>query len=232
MGEQLSRRYFLGTAGAALTATGTALAHGESSPEKLRIVGVATSFRQGKTTAAALEIALESAAAVAPELIETELIELAGLHISGAPAAGVPLAEGEKDDFPAVAEKLSSPALAGLIVGTPTYFGNMSSLCKAFLERLMLFRKNDFALSNTVAGVLATGGVRNGGQEIAIHSIRTALFTQEMIVVGESRPTAHGGPVLWNKGDDITWDDIGVGATKNLGRRVAEVALRIAGASA
>ena len=94
------------------------------------------------------------------------------------------------DDFPSLVPKLGDPKVAGIIIGSPVYFGNMSSLCKAFLERLMMFRKDNFALSNKVAGVLAVGGARNGGQELTIRSIQTALFGQEMIIVGESR--AHG----------------------------------------
>jgi len=93
----------------------------------------------------------------------------------------------------------------------------------------MAFRKNQFALRNKVAGVVAVGGVRNGGQELAIESVQAALFCQEMIVVGDGRPTAHTGATLLNTGDDISGDEFGLSTAKNLGRRVAEVALRLAG---
>ena len=81
-------------------------------------------------------------------------------------------------------------------------------------------------MSNKVAGVLAVGGARNGGQELTVRSIQTALFCQEMIVVGESRPTAHFGPGVWNSKEfeKITDDEVGMAAVENLGRRVAEVA--------
>jgi len=47
-----------------------------------------------------------------------------------------------------------------------------------------------------------------------------------MLVVGDGRPRAHTGATLWNSGkDDISDDEFGVGTAKNLGRRVAEVAL-------
>jgi hypothetical protein len=49
-----------------------------------------------------------------------------------------------------------------------------------------------------------------------------------LLVVGDGRPSAHFGPVLWNQGDDILQDEIGLKATENLGRRVGEVALRMA----
>ena len=38
--------------------------------------------------------------------------------------------------------KLAAPGVAGIIIGTPVYFGNMSSLCKAFLDRCIVFHKD------------------------------------------------------------------------------------------
>ena len=102
----------------------------------------------------------------------------------------------------------------------------MTSLCKAFLERCGMFRKKGFALSGRVAGVLAVGGVRSGGQELVIQSVQAALFCHEMIVVGDGRPTGHFGARLWNDGDDdISQDEFGIATATNLGRHVAEVAL-------
>jgi hypothetical protein len=47
-----------------------------------------------------------------------------------------------------------------------------------------------------------------------------------MILVGDGKPTAHWGATVWNNGkDDITQDEQGMATLKNLGRRVAEVAL-------
>ena len=136
-----------------------------------------------------------------------------------------------KNRSPALVPKLADPAVAGIIIGSPVYFGNMSSHCKAFLERLLVFRQDGFTLSNKVAAVLAVGGARNGGQELTIKSIQTSLFCQEMIVVGESRPTAHFGPGVWNNRqfEDVTHDEVGMSAVKNLGRRVGQVALMVAG---
>jgi multimeric flavodoxin WrbA len=92
----------------------------------------------------------------------------------------------------------------------------------------MVFRKS-FALSGKVAGVLAVGGVRNGGQELTIQSVQNALLCQEMIIVGDGKPTGHTGATVWNNGkDDITTDEFGMSTARNLGRRVAEVALRLA----
>ena len=231
----VTRRGFLhqvsvGTAAAAAVTAATASApQAAEAGAMLKIVGVSTSLRKGKTTAAAVQRVLDAAQAVAPERIEIELIELAGLKMPVEVVVGGTLEPGERDDFPAIAEKLSAPDVAGIVIGTPTYFANMSSLCKAFLERWMVFRKNDFSLSNKVGGVVATGSSRDGGQELTIQSVQAAMMAQEMIMIGDGRPSAHFGPVVWNQGDDISKDEIGLKAADNLGRRVAEVALRMAG---
>jgi multimeric flavodoxin WrbA len=234
MRSDLSRRKFLEAAGATVAAGAAvvgakqASAAGQTLAKPIKILAISTSPRKGKTTAAGLRICLEAAKAVDPEHIETELIELAGMKIPGAPAVGLPLEPGEKDDFPQLLPKLTDPKVAGIIIGSPVYFGNMSYLCVSFLDRCTGLRKT-FAWSNKVGGVLAVAGARNGGQENTLRSVQVAMFGQEMILVGDGRPTAHCGATLWNNGkDDISHDEPGVATAKNLGRRVAEVARRMA----
>jgi len=230
MGSAVVRRGFLGAAGAAAlgAAAHAAAAEGPAPAKGVKILGVACSPRKGKTTAASVQAVLDAAKAVNPA-IEVELIELADLNINGAVAAGVPLPAGQEDDFLKLVPKLTDPKVGGIIVGSPVYFGSMSSLCKAFLDRWVVFRKSGFPLSGKVAGVVAVGGNRNGGQELTIQCIQAALMCHEMLLVGDGRPTAHRGATLWNNKDDISGDEFGLGTAKNLGRRVAEVALKAAG---
>ena len=233
MASEVTRREFLGKTGsvaAASATTGAALAAAEASPSKpIKIIGICCSPRKGMSTSTALQVCLDAAKEVAGN-VEVELIELGEMKIPGSPAAGIPLEEGEKDDFPKVAEKLSHPNVAGIIIGTPVYFGNMSSLCKALLDRFIVFRKNKFALSNKVAGAVAVGGARNGGQELTIRSVQTALMGQEMIIVGDGQPTGHWGGTVWSGCEGgVSNDEFGLSTAKNLGRRVAQLALRVAG---
>ncbi len=238
MTMELSRRGFLGSAGtAAVLGAGTALAadpgQTPADSQSVKILGFSCSPRKGKTTAAALRICLDAAKAVDAR-IEVELIELAGLKVPGEVAAGVELAPGERDDFPGLAPKIAAPEVGGIILGTPVYFGNMSALCKAFLDRWMVFHKEK-VLANKVAGVLAVGGGRNGGQELTIRSVQVALMSQQMIVVGDAPPTSHWGGVVWagnptvaaGATPDVSRDAEGIATVKNLGRRVAEMALRM-----
>ena len=229
MSGEVTRRRFVSAAGAmaALGAPGVLTTRAEEAgqSDKVKIIGLCSSPRKGKTTSAALQVCLQAAGEVS-DRIETELIELADFKIPAQVAAGIPLEEGEKDDFPSLVPRLSDPCVGGIIVGTPVYFGNMSALCKSFIDRCTVFRKG-FALSGKVGGVLAVGGNRNGGQELTIRSVQIALMAQEMAIVGDGKPTAHTGATLWNKDDDVSWDELGLETAKNLGRHVAEVALRM-----
>jgi multimeric flavodoxin WrbA len=231
--KTLTRRDLVRSSVAAGAAVATATGLSTASPAvaqdsgKAKIIGIACSPRPGKTTAASLRICLEAARQVS-ETIDTELIELAGLKINGNLAAGIPLEPGEKDDFPALIPKLADRRVRGIIIGTPVYFGNMSSLCKAFLDRCIAFYGDGMALSNKVAGVLAVGGTRNGGQEVTVRSVQASLFCQEMIIVGNGRPASRYGATLWSGAQGgVTHDEFGINTAKNLGRRVAEVALRM-----
>lgn len=222
---QKNRRSFLAAAGVA--ATGAAFVAGAQGPAaagsgKVKIVAVSCSPRKGKTTAAGLAFALEGAQSASRDRIETELIELAGMAIPVFDPASQ-----ESGDFAQLIPKLSDPGVGGIIVGTPVYFSGMTSLCKAFIDQCMVFRKRGMLLRNRVAGVLAVGGARNGGQELAINGVQAALMCQEMIVVGDGRPTAHTGATLVSSNDSIAGDEFGIATARNLGRHVAEVALQL-----
>lgn len=228
MVAKIGRREMLGTTGAVVAAQ--VLASGANAGEvskNRKIIGVCCSPRAGKTTAAALTASLDAAREQDPS-VETELIELAGLSIPAQLAAGVPLREGEVDDFPDVAKKLEDPSVIGIVVGSPVYFGTVSALCKAFLDRCIAFRKADFALENKVVGALAVGGSRNGGQELTVQTIQTALMGQNIVIVGTGQPSVRVGATLWNQDDSVEADEYGLGTARDLGRRIVTVAAEMA----
>jgi len=196
----------------------------------VKIVGISCSPRKGKSTKYALEVCLQAVKEMVPD-IETLLIELAETKMNGCVACGkcVKVLEcSQEDDFPKMIPVLSDPELAGLVVATPVYFGSMTSQCKAFLDRCVMFRRNGFLLRDKVGGVIAVGGVRNGGQELAIQAVQAAMLVQDMVVVSEGRPTSHYGATLWSgHPDGIEKDAFGLETARNLGKRVAEVAARM-----
>jgi multimeric flavodoxin WrbA len=197
---------------------------------QMKIVGISCSPRKGKSTFYALETCLQAAKEAVPG-IETTLIELSETKMNGCVACGkcVKVLEcSQEDDFPKMIPVLSDQELAGLVVATPVYFGSMTSQCKAFLDRCVMFRRNGFLLRDKVGGVIAVGGVRNGGQELAIQAVQAAMLVQDMVVVSEGRPTSHYGATLWSgHPDGIEKDAFGLETARNLGKRVAEVAARM-----
>jgi multimeric flavodoxin WrbA len=196
----------------------------------MKIVGISCSPRKGKSTTYALEVCLQAVKDTVPD-VETILIDLSEMKINGCIACGKcmkVLACSQEDDFPKMIPILSAPELAGLVVATPVYFGSMTSQCKAFLDRCVMFRRNGFLLRNKVGGVIAVGGFRNGGQELTIQSVHAAMLVQDMVVVSEGKPTSHYGATLWSgHPDGIGKDTFGLETTRNLGKRVAEVAVKM-----
>ena len=195
---------------------------------KVLILGVSCSPRRGKTTATSVQVALEAAKKVSPR-IEVDLIDLGNLDVAGwkgeaKPSEGAPL---DNDDFGVFLPRFQDPNLGGLIIGSPSYFRSMSSLCKAFLERLAVLRSPRLLLADKAVGALSVGAYRNGGQELVIQQIQAAMLCHEVVIVG-GKPGAHQGATLWNAyKDDIMKDEFGIDSARKLGIRVAEAALRL-----
>lgn len=195
--------------------------------KRVKIIGVSCSPRKGKTTATAIQAALDAAKAVSPR-IDVELVDLGGLDVAGWQGGATPSAPGSgvSDDFDLLLPKFQDPSLGGLIIGSPSYFRSMSSLCKAFLERLAALRSPKLLLADKPVGALSVGAYRNGGQELVIEQILMAMLCHEVFAVG-GKPSAHQGATLWNAyNDDITKDEFGIDSARKLGARVAEAALR------
>jgi multimeric flavodoxin WrbA len=224
MKTELTRRKFVGaTAAAALAGSIAAITTARAAAPggaPLKILGIACSPRKGMTTAKAVQAALEAAKSVNPR-ITVELIDLGGLNFSG--YSPTP----PQDDFTAILPKLQDPAVAGLIIGSPSYFRGLSALCKAFIERCAPLREPKMLLDGKPLGVLATGSFRNGGQELVIEQIQVAMLCFGMLPVGGRPPAFQGGTVLSTK-DNIDGDELGLTTARNTGLRVADFAVRLA----
>jgi multimeric flavodoxin WrbA len=222
MNHDITRREFVGAAAVAAAgsmAVAARAASGASTP--LKIIGIACSPRRGMTTAKAVQVALDAAKGLNPR-IQIELMDLGGLDIAGwSPTP-------PQDDFVSLLPRLQDEAVAGLLIGSPSYFRGLSALCKAFIERCAPLREPKMVLEGKPVGVIAVGQFRNGGQELVIEQIQTAMLCFGMIPVGGRPPAFQGGTVLSTK-DDISGDDLGLSTARNTGLRVGEMALRLAG---
>lgn len=227
--NQLNRRRFFGAA--ALSAAGlTTLAQAaEPAAGSVKIIGLAGSLRKGKSTFKAVELALESAKSVNPA-IATELIELSGLNLDPYIAVGAKSSD-RPDDFPALREKLEAANVHGILMGSPVYMGIVSSPLKQLFERMVAFRQGGFPLRNKVGGAIAVGGGRNTGVELILQQLIMFMLSQEMVLVGDGKPGNHWGGTIQSQGEELSKDEASLATIRGVGKRVAEVALRMAAAT-
>ncbi len=117
-------------------------------------------------------------------------MDLGGLTFSGWNGTGKFADDSFSND---VLPKLKDASVGGLIIGSPVYFRNMSSLCMSFLERLASLRKPKLLLASKVVGALSVGGYRSRGQGKGIPQIPTALLCHETILGGGKPGAPQGG---------------------------------------
>lgn len=191
----------------------------------VKIIGMVGSPREDGNTSFLVKTALKSAEDAGAE---TELINLGSAEIEPCVACDICKATGEcaiYDDMREISEKLA--VSDGIIMGSPVYFGGVTSQMKMFMDRSRPLRAS-FKLRDKVCGAIAVGASRNGGQETTISSIHEFLLIQDAIIVGDGAPAAHyggtgvGGPVGSTENDEV-----GIETSKNLGKRVTELAKKL-----
>ena len=146
------------------------------------------------------------------------------------------------DAVPASGPPYATPAdiaeCAGLVMGSPTHFGNMSAALKYYLDGTVgeWFKG---AAAGKPAGVFCSTSSLHGGQESTLLSMMLPLLHHGMLFVGlpytedELVSTTSGGTpygathVSWNrKPDTLSKDETKL--ARALGRRVAEIAQKLA----
>jgi len=130
---------------------------------------------------------------------------------------------------------------AGMIMGSPTRFGNMAAPLKYFIDGTGSEWMRG-TLSGKPAGVFTSTSSLHGGQETTLVTMALPLIHHGMLYVGLpyteqalSTTTTGGSPygashVTWNRDPDRIADEEAVLA-RALGRRVATLALRLSPAS-
>ncbi len=142
------------------------------------------------------------------------------------------------DSGPPYASNADLDECAGLIMGSPSNFGNMAASLKYFLDGTVGDWFRGVAVGKP-AGVFASTGSLHGGQETTLISMAIPLLHHGMIVVGLpyteealSTTTSGGTPygpthVTWNRNPDSLSDEEKQLA-QALGKRVANIAQRLA----
>ena len=126
---------------------------------------------------------------------------------------------------------------AGLIMGSPTRFGNMAAPLKAFLDGTSALWMSG-ALAGRPAAVFTSTQTMHGGQESTLLSMMLPLLHHGMLLVGLpyteaglSTSTAGGGPYgashVTLAGGAGRLSDTERDLAQALGRRVADIAVRL-----
>lgn len=156
------------------------------------VLGVSASPRADGGIAALVQSALLGAGEV--EDTTTDYLSLAGKRIAPCNGCEPCLAAGHcvvDDDMQPLYDRLL--AADALIIGTPAYFGSLSGLCKAFLERIEGLGVSEKRLALKVGGAITTAGSRNGGQELAAIGVNAWFHINDMLPVGITSPVAQWG---------------------------------------
>jgi NAD(P)H dehydrogenase (quinone) len=129
-------------------------------------------------------------------------------EVEGAACRLKPAAEVTAEDF---------TAAAGIIAGSPVYFGTMAAELKSVLDRLITVRKK---MGGKIGAAFATSAHPSGGKETTMMSIIQALLIYGMIVVGDPLDASgHYGAAASGAMDKETAQ-----TARKLGKRVAELA--------
>jgi len=113
-----------------------------------------------------------------------------------------------------------------VVVGSPVYWSNMSGEVKTFFDNWQ-FKFGvfpEFKMKNKIGAAFATGGQVSSGKEVTMLTILAAMLGNQMIVV--SGGGAFGASAT-TEGDSPGIDNKELADAKELGRRVAEVAVKM-----
>lgn len=182
-----------------------------------KVIAFNCSPRQDGNTAILLKAALEEIAAGGHE---TELVQLAGKPLRGCTACmGCARNKDRKcvlpdDGLNGYIEKMC--AADGIIIGSPTYFADMTAEAKALIDRAGYVGLANGGLFRRKAGA-AVAAVRRGGAVHVFDSINHFFTISQMVIPGAS---------YWNFGvgrdkGEVSGDEEGMRTMKVLGENMA-----------
>lgn len=183
----------------------------------MKVVAFNGSARKGGNTAEMIKAALKPLEAAG---IETELVELAGKKVRGCIACQKCWEKKNRrcvvdNDF--VNECIEKMVEAdGIILGSPTYFANITTEMKALIDRAgFVAHANGGMFRRKVGASVAVA--RRGGAIHTFNSLNHFFFISEMVVPGSN---------YWNMGfglekGDVTEDAEGMGTMATLGENMA-----------
>ena len=143
----------------------------------------------------------------------------------------------EPEDGAPYVDKADLAECAGLLLGSPTRFGNMAAPVKHFLDTLGAEWASG-TLIGKPAGVFTSTATMHGGQESTLLTMLVPLLHHGCVIAGipfsegalnttRSGGTPYGASHVAGAKDDPQLSDDEVALARALGRRVAQLALRL-----
>jgi multimeric flavodoxin WrbA len=154
--------------------------------------------------------------------VETDLVRLVDLNIK----PGVTGDEGEGDDWPSVDAKLKAADI--VVFATPTWLGQMSSVCQRALERMDAWFSETDDSGRPVAFGKVAGVVITGNEDGAHHIVATVcqgLIDMGFTIPAQSWTYWHLGP---GPGPDYVETDQGHAYSDRVARNAARNLLALA----
>jgi multimeric flavodoxin WrbA len=183
----------------------------------MKVVAFNGSPRQNGNTAILIGYVLSE---LGNEGIETELVQLAGKKIHGCIACYKCFEN--KDKECAVKDDIANECIQkmlkadGIILGSPTYFSDVTPELKALMDRAGLVSKANYSMLKRKLGAAIVAVRRNGGTHV-FDTINHLFLSTEMIVPGS---------IHWNIGvgrdeGEVEKDEEGIQTMKVLGQNMA-----------
>ncbi len=162
------------------------------------------------------------------EGIETELYQLGGQLVAGCRACRACFERQDGTciiDNDCINECIGKMAQAeGIVLGSPTYFGNCTTEMKALIDRGGYVGKANGDLYAGKVGA-AVSAVRRAGSLPALDAMNRLLLSANMVVVGSS----YWNLAIGREVGEVEGDEEGMQTMENLGKNMARVMKKLFG---
>ncbi len=189
----------------------------------MKVLALNGSARKDGNTAILLNLVLDE---LRLEGIETELIQMSGHPIAGCVACHKCFKNLDKrcsvskdglNDY--IAKMLEAD---GILLGSPTYFSDVSVGMKAFIERCgFVARANNYMFKYKVGAAVVAA--RRAGAIPAFNSMNLFLHYMQMVNIGSS----YWNIAIGRDPGDVLNDDEGIQTMKTLGKNMAWLLKRL-----
>jgi multimeric flavodoxin WrbA len=193
----------------------------------MKVVGVVGSPKKKGNTAFLMEEVLSH---IEDPDIESEILYLSDYRIEECDGCDLCIRERKcpkEDGMSAVEARLLEADC--IILGAPSYFGQVPSGMKTFMDRSRLMKMQNCRLKNTWCAVITHAGLRNGGQETVAVSLMNFALGHGMFVFGPCEdPVGEGFFVSGSLQKDDGWrfvkkDPVAMKICESMGKRIREV---------